>query len=51
VVAGAAAPTDRLRLLAHELIESDAAKREVARAELNWWVTAAERSLEHFTPA
>jgi phosphotransferase family enzyme len=32
-------------LLAHELIESDAAKRETARRELDWWCRAATRAL------
>lgn len=38
-------------LLAHELIESDAAKREVARAELDWWSNAARRGLGHLAAA
>jgi hypothetical protein len=37
--------------LAHELLESDASKHELARAELDWWSRAALRSLEHFSPA
>jgi len=32
-------------LLAHELIESDASKRVVARRELDWWCRAAGRAL------
>jgi hypothetical protein len=35
----------------HELIESDAAKREVARAELEWWSNAVRRGLRHLAPA
>jgi hypothetical protein len=38
-------------LIAHELLESDAAKREVARAELEWWSNAARRALRHLAPA
>ena len=38
-------------LLAHELLESDAEKRELARTELEWWSNAARRALRHFAPA
>jgi len=38
-------------LIAHELLESDAAKREVARAELEWWSNAARRGLAHLATA
>jgi len=33
-------------LLAHELVESDPGKREVARAELDWWCARAREGLE-----
>jgi hypothetical protein len=38
-------------LLAHELVESDAAKRDIALRELDWWYDAARRGLEHLAPA
>ena len=35
-------------LLAHELIESDAAKRQRARCELDWWCAQARAAAERW---